>query len=312
MNKSAALITVNPTVDVLFQGEDFSFNQKIFAKHSCIAVGGSAVNIARGLQALGQSFKLYTIIGGNIGRLAYVLLVKGEIPFCFTQNSKETRLTAIWGRDRQRRMLVTPSPKIDSASLRKFINQHYQEIAKHDIVLIGGSVPEESSEYLVWNMVRPLIKQGTKVIIDSRGLFAKKTYKEVPYVAMYNREVRLNPHQHAQRVNRRFCGAHDLYKKGISLVIYNTNKYSYAIYENHIWRYPNPTQVTMRIYGRGDAFLAGLVSALLDNCSFDEAVRFAIICRASFTRDFPLGEISCELIPNYRRNIQSDAKWRIL
>lgn len=312
MSKNAALITVNPTLDIFFQGEDFSFSEKIFAKHSCIAAGGSAVNVARGLQRLKRSFKLYIIIGGDIGILVKMQLVKEGLPFCFSENKEETRATAILMRNSKRGMFVTPSPKIESAILRKFIYNYYSEIADHDLVLIGGSVPEESSECIISDLLRPLINQGVKVIVDSRGSFAQKLYKEVPYIIRYNKERALNALKDASKVKQYLRVACDFHKKGTSLVIQNTNKYSYAIYDSHIWRYPNFTQFAKRTYGRGDAFLAGLINALLDKYSFGEAVRFAIACGASFTCDFPLGEISSELISNLLCNIRYDVKRRII
>jgi len=307
MSRNVALITVNPTLDIFFEEENFSFSEKIFTKHSCIAAGGTAVNVARGLQRLKRSFKLYIIIGGEIGELVKRQLIKERIPFCFSENKEETRLAAIWMGGSKKKMFVTPTPKIKFAAIRKFICEHYSEIANHDLVLIGGSVPEESSECIISDLLRPLINQRVKVIVDSRGLFAQRAYIEVPYVIRYNWNL-----QDAQKVKQCLQLACDLHRKGTSLVIYNTNKYSYSIYDSHIWRYPNFTQFTKRIYGRGDAFLAGLISRLLDEYSFGEAVRFAIACGASFTRDFPLGEISRELIPKYLLKIQYDVKQRIM
>ncbi|MBI5194850.1 MAG: hypothetical protein HZA10_00845 [Nitrospirae bacterium] len=305
MRKNVALITLNPTLDIFFQGEDFSFNQKIFTKHSCIAAGGSAVNVARGLQGLKRSFKLYIIIGGEIGTLVRMDLVKEGVPFCFSENKEETRVTSILMSGNNRKMFVAPSPKIDSATLRKFIYDYYSEIADNTVVLIGGSVPDEFSERIILDLVNSLIKQGVKVIVDSRGTFAQNVYKKTPYFIKYN-------NQGISRINRDIQAACNLHKKGVALVVLNTERYCYAIYDNYIWRYPNFTQFTKRIYGRGDAFLAGAISALLDKCSFGEAVQFAIACGASFTRDFPLGEISRKLIPNYLCNIQCDITQRII
>lgn len=305
MKKNVVLITLNPTLDIFFQGEAFSFNQKIFAKHSCIAAGGSAINVARGLQGLKRSFKLYIIIGGGIGTLVKRQLVKERIPFCFSENKEETRVTTILMSGDKRKMFVAPSPEIDSGTLRKFIYNYYSEIANNALVLIGGSVPEDSANYLISDLVTPLIKQGVKVIVDSRGTFARNVYKETPYVIKYNNEG-------ISRVNLDIHTSCNLHKKGVGLVIHYTNRYCYAIYDNHIWRYPNFTQFTKRIYGRGDAFLAGLISALSDEYSFGEAVRFAIACGASSIRDFPFGEIDSKLIPSHFCNIQCDVKQRII
>lgn len=311
MRRSVALITVNPTLDIFFQGEDFSFSKKIFAKYSYISAGGSAINIARGLQRLNQTFNLYIITGGEIGTLVRNKLIKEKMPFCFSENKEETRVVAILS-GRKRNMFVTPSPKIDSTTLRKFIENYYLEIANHDLIVMGGSVPEESSQYIIKELVHPLIKQGLKVIVDSRGSFAQGVYKEVPYIIKYNKERTLNTIQRTSKANQYLLEACDLHKRGISLVIYNTDKYCYVIHDNYIWRYPNITQFTNRTYGRGDAFLAGLVSALLDECSVNESIRFAIACGASFNNDFPLGEVSPELILGYLDKIQYDAKRRII
>ena len=312
MTKSVALITVNPTIDIFFQGEDFSFSKKIFAKHSSIASGGSAINVARGLQRLEQSFKLYTVIGGDIGRLVRKQLAEEGIPFCFSENENDTRIAAILMIGGKKRMFVTPSPGIEFTKLRKFIYDNYSEIVNHDLVLIGGSVPEKSSECIARNLVRPLIKRGTRVIVDSRGAFARRVYKEVPYVIKYNKEKLLTPTQGTQKVSQCISVACDLHKVGTSLVIHSTHKHCYAIHDNHIWRYPNFTQFAKHTYGRGDAFLAGLIKALLEEYNFGEAVQFAIACGASFTYDFPLGEISTQLIPNYLKKIKYDVEQGIV
>jgi fructose-1-phosphate kinase PfkB-like protein len=311
MSKSVALITVNPTVDVLFQGEDFSFNRKTFVEHSRVAVGGLAVNVARGLQALRHPFGLYTVFGGDTGRLANDLLVKERIPFRLTENDAETRVTAISTGGTRRSMLVAPSPRIRPATIKKFIRDHRSDIAKHRLVLVGGSVPEECTEHLISDLLRPLIGEGVRVIVDSRGSFAQRAHEEIPYAVKYNEEKASNAIQNTPKANQSIRMACDLHKKGSSLVIYNRRKHCYAIYNGSIWHHPYYEKFVKPTYGRGDAFLAGLTSALADERGFHEAIRFAIACATSFTCVFPLGEIDRGEVSRYFGRIQCDTRRRI-
>jgi len=311
MKRSAALISLNPTLDILFQEEDYSFSKKVFARHSAVAGGGLAINVARGLKSLGKSFKVYTILGGDVGELVRKKLTEEKIPFYFLENKYETRLTAIWG-GYNRKMLVTPSPHIDFSTLTHFIDSRYSEISEHDFVVVGGSIPGEFSEYMCENLIRKLNVQGVKIIIDSRGGFAQRVSKETPYIIRYNKE---NPTTTRRKVslrsNQGISEACDFHKQGIALVTFNTRKYSYAVHSHHIRRYPNSTQFSKETFGRGDAFLAGLIGACLDSHDFDDAVRFAIACGASFVCDFPLGNIFTKSIQGYLSSIQSDWKRRI-
>jgi fructose-1-phosphate kinase PfkB-like protein len=309
MRKKVALISFNPLLDISLREEDYSFREKKFAKYSCYAAGGLAINVARGLKCLEKSFKLYTILGGDIGRLVKKQLVKEGIPFGFLEDKGETRVAVVWD-GHKRNMFVAPSPAIDFSTIKKFISNYYSEISGNDLVVIGGSVPEKFSDYICENLIRKLKTQGVKVIVDSRGLFAQRVFKEVPYIIRYNKK-KASYLQTGPKINQCIKEACDLHKKGTSLVILNTRKHSYAIHSHNIWRYPSFTQFSMNTFGRGDAFLAGLISAHLDGYGFNDAVRFAIACGASFACDFPLGNIFTKSVPGYFCSIQNDWKRKI-
>ena len=44
---------------------------------------------------------------------------------------------------------------------------------------MGGSIPEESTKYLISDLLHPLISDRIRVIVDSRGFFAQRAHEEV-------------------------------------------------------------------------------------------------------------------------------------
>jgi 6-phosphofructokinase 2 len=299
-----ALVTINPTLDILFEGRKAIFNHKLFSCQSKLAAGGSAINIARGLHTLGLSPALYIVAGGEIGTLMKSQLVKENIPFSCFPNNKNTRITSIYVQGKKRHMLVAPSPEFGHKLIQSFINRYYTEIAENDIVLIGGSVPEHSAKIFIAKFIRPLIKRGVKVIVDSRGILQRSTSRELPFILKYNIETATNIKRNIQVVQK-------YYRNGVSIVLFYTKNYCYAIFEDYIWRFPNFTKYSSRSFGRGDAFLAGLIYALLNARGKEEAVRHAIACGASFKNFFPLGNISLDMIPKYFNKLHCIGRKRI-
>jgi len=310
MDKKVALISFNPLLDIFFREEGYSFQRKNFAKYSAYAAGGLAINVARGLRYLEKTCRVYTILGGDIGKFVQWQLEKEGIPFSSLEHKEEARIAVIWNGEKKN-MFVAPSPGFDFPTIEKFIDHWYPEIADHDLVVVGGSVPEEFSEYICENLIHRLKIQGKKIIVDSRGLFAKRAFTEAPYIVRYNKEKAAHSKSNP-KIDRCIQEACDLHKQGVSLVVLNTRKHSYAIHSSCIWRYPNASQFSGAAFGRGDAFLAGLISAHLDGYDFNGAVRFGIACGASFACYFPLGNIFTKSIPEYFDRIQNNWRKRLI
>lgn len=291
MAKRAALITLNPTLDLLFEGEAYSFSRKVFARHGEIAAGGSAINIARGLRDLGRCATVYTILGGEVGELVHDRMADERLDFRYAECRAETRVTAIVTDGGSSRMFVAPSPPIEPEVVEQLISRYYAEIAERDLILIGGSIPSEAVRCVISQLLCPLIRQGKKVIVDSRGQFAQEAHANKPFAARYNSDQNCSQAGRRRRNSSRQT-AYDLHMSGIQLVLYTTTRCCYAIHDGRVRRYPHLAPETAHVFGRGDALLAGLIAALLDGSGFDDAIRLAAACRASFDREFPLGTIN--------------------
>jgi fructose-1-phosphate kinase PfkB-like protein len=306
-----AVVSLDPTLDIIFFDMNYAYNQKTFANNLLLSPGGFGINVCRGLKQLGNNATLFTILGGHIGNLVESKLANENIDFRYLENINETRLTSIMVSNKSRSMLVSPSPQFNRQLIEQFINEFACELSKYKFVLFGGSFPNEHSDFLVDNLVSPLVEKKVSVVMDSRGTFAQRSVNCDLYAMRYNPIIKNMPPFPYLLIRQ----ASKLYISGIPFVFFYVNKHCYAIFDEYIWKYPNHMMFTKnianRIFGRGDAFIAGLIASLCSSKDKNLAICNAIACTAAFELDYPLGNISIVLLKEYLRKIRLIKRWKL-
>jgi len=267
-----ALITPNPVLDMVFSRVGEELPGKTFFNGFTMRPGGSGVNVARGLKALGCPGTLFTILGGKTGRLVKELIVREGIDARTLFDAVETRVAAVQHDGREKRMAVSPSPFFTARSARELAEVIRCELAHFDIVFFGGSFPADSAAHSTLHDLLCLVKKN--LFLDTRGEILDILFSIDP------RFVKIGipgapedvdgwqvPAALRQRADCLACAV-----SPTALHVYSGGKLS---------TYPPYGNPETRLYGAGDAFVAGVIFGFMNGYHDGACVRCGILAAQS-------------------------------
>jgi fructose-1-phosphate kinase PfkB-like protein len=268
----AALITPNPTLDMIFSHAEEALPGKTFFSGFKMRPGGSGVNVARALGALGCSCTLFTILGGETGRLVGQLILNEGMDVRALPDVIETRVTAIQYDRREKRMAVSPSPSFSARAVENLARAVRSELRDFDIVFFGGSFFGDVDAY---EILRELLSQVEgQVFLDTRGrildvlsgIDPKFVKFDIPGDSKHVGDG-LVPAALRHRVDSLVCVVSPL-----ALHVYSGGKLA---------TYPPYWDPERRVYGTGDAFVAGVIFGFMNGYHDGASVRCGILAAKS-------------------------------
>jgi tagatose 6-phosphate kinase len=137
------VVSANPLLDLIYHTESDVLENRVFFETTMLKAGGFGPNTARSLVCLGESVECHIISGGVAGKLIRKDLIDGGIRVV-NQRGKPSRIATIWISSPRSRMLVSPSPTCSPRALHRLFNRLQEMRAAQDVILVGGSVPEDA------------------------------------------------------------------------------------------------------------------------------------------------------------------------
>ncbi len=270
-------VTANPAVDRTLVVPGFRPGEVFRSIQTLIAPGGKGLNLARAARILGGEVRCVGFLGGHNGRLFEQLAKQEGLDGVWTWIDGETRVCVVTidpdgGTVTE---LYQRGPQVASADWTRLQANIEQQVPYADCVCICGSLPPGSPLDLFGRIVKALREAGKPVWIDSSGaalrtaLDARPTGIKVNSVeagAVLGRDI--NTPAAAMQA------ATDLRRMGIGSVVLTLGEQGAAVAskEGNWWAQP-PAITALSAVGSGDAFFAGLLTALTANCPLPEALR---------------------------------------
>lgn len=270
------IISPNATLDLIYSKIEHGFSSKDFFRNFSMRPGGSGINVARALAGMGISSTVYTVLGGNSGDIAERELYKEGIRACIIRGDEETRTTAIQYRSGTKTMAVSPTPRFTQNQIKCLINASKNDLDKAAIVFYGGSFTDNP---VIQDIFVSFLRQyKSRLIIDTRGGILNKLLTFPPICAkvdMSDRSSDLSIDLYDE--DRIISHCTSVYSQGVSLACTEGISQIYAMFQKKIHFFPQFDDPVSRPYGRGDAFMAGVLLGFLKNVNFDNIVRLGIL-----------------------------------
>jgi 1-phosphofructokinase family hexose kinase len=277
-------VTPNSAVDRTLIIPGLNPGQVHRAAQSITAAGGKGLNVARAIQTLGGEPLCLGFLGGHSGRLVAALAEREGLRAAWTWIENETRTCVILVPEEGEPTVINESgPEVSRAEWGRLAETVKHESAAHPLICFSGSLPPGSPLDSFTSLLHDLAMTGRQVWVDTSGPALTAALS----VAGVN--VKVNGEELGAILNRKveaaeaaLAGAQVLRERGPRQVAITLGKAG-AVMVNEIggWCVRPPDVRTVSAVGSGDSFLAGLLAALAQGYSPDEALRWAAAAGAA-------------------------------
>lgn len=260
-------ITLNPSVDIAYQLNQFRLDSVNRVEKVQKTAGGKGLNVTRVLKQIGEDVLATGFIGGELGNDVKNQLYQNHIKSSFVEISGETRNCIAILHEGQQTEILEQGPTIQEHEALNFIEHLRNLLSKVEVVVISGSLPKglESDYYI--KIVELCKKFGVAVVLDCSGEALKKVLesKEKPMVIKPNTEELsqligsdvTDENQELQSVlsSQMF--------QGIEWIVVSLGaKGAFAKHKDKFYRVRIPKIDVVNPVGSGDSTVAGIAASL--------------------------------------------------
>ncbi len=289
------ILCVNPNaaVDKTVTIDRFQVNAIYRPSFELALPGGKGCNVARVAKTLGQEAVVAGWVGGTGGRFIEQGLRAEGIKSALVKTKAESRaclsildpvlgtLTEIYEKGRP----------VTGDELESFFALFKKWLPRAEMVTLSGSLPPGVPNDFYTRLIRLARESGVPCALDSSGEALRLGWEEGrPFLLKCNRaelgELSNEPLSDLSSLERE---TRKLASRWGSAVVVTLGAAGAVGSEQHksgrvrTWLAQPPRLEAASAVGSGDAFLAGMVTALAQNRSFDEALRLATAAGAANT-----------------------------
>ena len=280
-----ATITLNPSIDRTLEINRLVVGGMNRVKSKIDHPSGKGINVSRDLKLWGCPTEALTIVGGDSGRWLVQALEEQDIPVDFVEVEGETRINIkIWAAEENLSTEVNePGPTVTERELEELLAKIRARASQWDWVVISGSAPPGTPPDFYAEIVKTAREQGAKTALDASGAALREGIKACPDLIKPNEtEARdilgWEPEDEAGAIR----AVEELTSLGVGCVMLTLGKAGgYVDRGGQIWQGIPPKVDVKTTVGCGDAALAGMVWALREGKSLDEALGWAMAAGAA-------------------------------
>ena len=288
------ILSLNPSVDISYEIDQLVMNKKVRSTQTRYYPGGNGINVARSLKELKLPCRCYNIIGGEIGNLLLHLLgnefADSHHHFCV---DGETRLNAILQERSPQGQYEIDSlgPEIPENIINQILDA-FVHSSKNTIAVLTGSLPPNVDETVYQMLTDKIVQQGSKVVVDANGKELLHVMNSNPYLLRLNRFVLESiVKRRLEQVEDVAEAAREIQLKGAENVCVTLGYQGALLVTQDKSLFANAPKTRLKsTVGCGDSTISGMISAIYQNKTPEEMLRFGIIC-ASATASHPGTEL---------------------
>lgn len=284
------------------------------------SAGGKGANLARAALALGVHARVIGVLGGWIGRLVADLAAAERLDLVPVWVESETRVNTVVLEDNGRVTVLNEQGPPLAADVAAHLEQEFaRELEVGALAVVIGSLPPGLPPELYAECVRLAHQRGRPVIVDAAREALAAVLPVQPDVLapnVFEAEEALG-RPVAERVTddpeelraRALAAAQALASAARQAAIVKAGAAGAAVVSGgRCWFVAAPAEVAVRNpIGAGDAFVAGLVAALLRGASIDQAVCHAVAAGSASVETMQPGALLPERVVALLQSVRAVA-----
>jgi 1-phosphofructokinase/tagatose 6-phosphate kinase len=288
--KSILSICLNPTIQKTLVFSDFTPDRVNRIVRHRLDASGKGINVSRVLTQLGKKCMHLTQLGGSFRAIFLELCAQDGLSVEWVESYSPIRFcyTLINNKDRSVTELVEEGEQVEAHTGERLIGAFDRLLPDISTMIISGSKAAGFSDFLLSEMVRKAKENAVKVILDIRGNDLLECLPLKPDIIKPNLSEFIStfapelvaedkkPPELKARIQDISRGLVSKYETRIILTS-GTDAVWY-IGNNELQEFPIDRSEPLNTTGSGDAFTAGLASALEDGLSLREAIAEGTRC----------------------------------
>lgn len=270
-------VVLNPAVDVTYEVRSVTPLPEIqYARRADYQAGGKGHNVARAIHALGGSASVAGLYGGLTGRWIRRELRRRGIAVLAESIDEPSRLciTVADGHGHQAEIRER-GPRVEASSVLTLLDRLAERVTPRDWVVLSGGLPPGLEPDVARRVVERFRSEVRGVLVDTSGEALRCAWDAAPLVMTPNREearallAELPPSPGPEYL------AVTLGRDGVA----------WRRRGEPAWAKPAPSVDVKTTTGAGDAFLAGLATALDREWDFPEAMDWGMAVAAASVQE---------------------------
>lgn len=309
MKKSVLTITLNPSVDKSSSVQNIVPDKKLRCNSPKYEAGGGGVNVSRGLKRLGIVSDVFFTSGGRTGRLLEDLLQAEQLnisPFHIGEETRENFMVLDTASNKQYRFGF-PGERLTQTEQKGILTRIMVMNPFPDFVVISGSLPAETDQDFIRQLVGTCKSKGSKVIIDTSGEALKTAVEEGVFL------IKPNIGELAALVGKEKLEETDVDEaaqfiisqgKAEIVVVSLGSRGAVLFSANEKIQIAAPDVEVKSTVGAGDSMVAGMLSVLIQGGNYKEILSMGIACGSATTMAEGTGLFKKENVERLYKEIQ--------
>ncbi len=295
------IICLNPVIDRMYYIDNFKAAEKFYEIEPQVYVGGKGVNIARVLSIMGTDCELYTVVGGNNGRMIKAEMQTYHVPIHAIEVTGETRTTIniMDLHNKQETEITEAGYPISESQEQEFLNMLKQDLEQEDIVICSGIPAQGMHEDIYKRISRICSSTACKCILDTTGSYLKHSFPASYYFSKPNiSEITELFHEPiADSQSAIIENGRKMIQMGVqNLLISLGDNGGIFLNGEGVFKAVIPKIEAVSTIGSGDAAVAGFCIGLNSQWTMEDSVKMAMACGMSNALNCKVGFVEAETV----------------
>ncbi len=278
-------VTLNPAIDREMTVDSLTFDTVLRATDWRVDCGGKGFNVARMLQSLGVPSVALGFAAGKSGEtLGDKLQALGiATDFVWVQGETRTNVSIVSAENGRYVKVNEPGPTITAADLSELSRQISARVQPGDWWVLAGSLPPGVPPTYYTDLISLIHKGGGQVFLDTSGEALRLNGAAGPLLVKPNDEEAQELTGLPVQTDRDLVAAGAaIAALGPERVIISLGKRGAVLVDQgRAWLAASPKIQAANPIGAGDSMVAGMVWALSQGDSLQEALKKGIACGAA-------------------------------
>ncbi len=274
-----ATVTLNPAIDQTVRVDNFRPNSVNRAQSISFDASGKGVNVASFLADYGHDIAVTGYLGQeNIDIFEKFFASKG-IDDCFVRIPGNTRINVkVVDEIHQQTTDINMPGQTPPQEAKHLLLQTIEQLSNScNWFVLSGSLPPHVPTTIYATLITQLKQQKKRIILDTSGEALRDGIQAGPTIVKPNIEELQYLVRHSLQSEAEIQqAAHQLLNEDIKLVIVSMGRQGAMLVEHSTMLIATPPAVTVKkTFGAGDAMVAGLVTAQIQELSLADCGRLA-------------------------------------
>ncbi|MGY3725120.1 tagatose-6-phosphate kinase [Granulicatella balaenopterae] len=302
-------VTMNPSIDMSYQLDQFSIDSVNRTTKVLKTAGGKGINVTRVLHQLNEPVLATGIIGGYLGEYLVNQMNEQLIPSDFYKSTQETRNCIAILHQGQQTELLEAGPTFSKEEELSFIDHYTNLIKDVSVVTISGSLPQGLDSDFYTKLIKIAQEKAIPVLLDTSGkalIHSLKNTHAKPFL------IKPNQHEISELLEKPVATNFQELKNDLENPIFDGIEWivvslgadgAFVKHNDTYYKADIPTIIVVNPVGSGDSTVAGLAAGINQQLSDEEIIKYAMTTGILNTMEEQTGFINREKFDEYYQQV---------